>query len=39
VECGFLSNYEEADNLVDENYQQKLAWAIHLGILQYINGL
>lgn len=39
VECGFLSNYEEADNLVDENYQQRLAWAIHLGILQYINGL
>lgn len=39
VECGFLSNYEEASNLVDENYQQKLAWAIHLGVLQYINGL
>lgn len=39
VECGFLSNYEEAENLIDENYQQKLAWAIHLGILQYINGL
>lgn len=39
VECGFLSNYEEASKLVDENYQQKLAWAIHLGILQYINGL
>lgn len=39
VECGFLSNYEEAANLIDKNYQQKLAWAIHLGILQYINGL
>lgn len=39
VECGFLSNYEEASKLVDENYQQKLAWAVHLGILQYINGL
>ncbi|MFA9377051.1 MAG: N-acetylmuramoyl-L-alanine amidase [Lachnotalea sp.] len=39
VECGFLSNYEEAENLIDENYQKKLAWAIHLGILQYINGL
>lgn len=39
VECGFLSNYEEASKLIDENYQQKLAWAIHLGILQYINGL
>lgn len=39
VECGFLSNYEEASKLVNEDYQQKLAWAIHLGILQYINGL
>jgi N-acetylmuramoyl-L-alanine amidase len=39
VECGFLSNYEEAAKLIDENYQQKMAWAIHLGILQYINGL
>ena len=37
VECGFLSNYKEAENLIDEDYQQKLAWAIHLGILQYIN--
>jgi N-acetylmuramoyl-L-alanine amidase len=39
VECGFLSNYKEAENLIDEDYQQKLAWAIHLGILQYMNGL
>lgn len=39
VECGFLSNYEEAENLTDEEYQQKLAWAIHLGIIQYMNGL
>lgn len=39
IECGFLSNNEEASKLIDENYQQKMAWAIHLGILQYINGL
>lgn len=37
VECGFLSNWEEAAKLSDENYQEKLAWAIHLGILQYLN--
>lgn len=37
VECGFLSNSEEAQKLESEYYQEKLAWAIHLGILQYIN--
>ena len=37
VECGFLSNWEESKKLVDDTYQQKLAWAIHLGTLQYLN--
>lgn len=37
AECGFLSNREESKKLVDDAYQQKLAWAIHLGILQYLN--
>ena len=36
VECGFLSNYKEAELLVTKEYQEKLAFAIHLGILQYI---
>lgn len=39
VECGFLSNWNESKKLVDDAYQQKLAWAIHLGILQYLNGV
>lgn len=34
VECGFLSNYEEAELLVTEEYQQKVAQAIATGILQ-----
>lgn len=38
VECGFLSNREESKKLVDDTYQQKLAWVIHMGILQYLNG-
>ena len=38
VECGFLSNEKESKKLVDDTYQQKLAWAIHIGILQYLNG-
>ena len=37
VECGFLSNSKEAALLADEEYQMKVAWAIHMGILQYIN--
>lgn len=38
VECGFLSNREEARKLGEEEYQEKLAWAIHMGIMQYLNG-
>lgn len=37
VECGFLSNWKEAELLVDDTYQAKMAWAIHLGIMNYIN--
>ncbi len=37
VECGFLSNSQEAGALTDQLYQERMAWAIHLGILQYIN--
>ena len=37
VECGFLSNPEEAVRLQTEGWQADLAWAIHLGILQYLN--
>ena len=37
VECGFLSNPEEERLLLNEEYQHKMAWAIHLGILQYLN--
>lgn len=37
VECGFLSNRREAALLGDKEYQDKLAWTIHLGILEYRN--
>lgn len=37
VECGFLSNWTEAELLATEEYQEKVAWAIHMGILQYLN--
>ena len=37
VECGFLSNPAEAALLATDEYQEKLAFAIHLGIMEYIN--
>ena len=37
VECGFLSNVVEAEKLCDETYQDRVAWSIHKGILQYLN--
>lgn len=37
VECGFLSNTKEASKLVTPAYQEQVAWAIHLGILRYLN--
>ena len=35
VECGFLSNPEEEKKLLDNNYQDKLAWGIYNGIINY----
>lgn len=37
VECGFLSNPEEAELLADPLYQERVAWQIHMGILQYLH--
>lgn len=37
VECGFLSNPTEAALLSTNEYQKKIAFAIHLGIMEYIN--
>lgn len=38
VECGFLSNSEEAGLLNTEAYQDKVAWAVMMGVTQYMNG-
>lgn len=35
VECGFLSNYEETRLLSTDDYQNKIAWGIYLGIINY----
>lgn len=37
VECGFLSNYKESALLITSEYQDKVAWAIHLGVMNYLN--
>ena len=38
VECGFLSNWKEAKALNTEEYQERMAWTIHMGIMEYLNG-
>ena len=35
VECGFLSNPEEEKQLQDDGYQNRLAWGIYTGIMDY----
>lgn len=37
VECGFLSNYEEAELLTTEEYQKKVAEAVKSGILECLH--
>jgi len=37
VECGYLSNNSESALLMQNDYQEKMAWGIHLAIMQYIN--
>lgn len=39
VECGFLSNSDEAHKLVDKEYQDKLAFCIFCGTMDYITNL
>lgn len=35
VECGFLSNQEEEKQLLEDSYQERLAWGIYNGITDY----
>lgn len=36
VECGFLSCPQEAELLTSEDYQNKLVWAIHMGVMEFL---
>lgn len=35
VECGFLSNQKEKEDLMTDSYQNRLAWGIYNGIIDY----
>lgn len=35
VECGFLSNPQERSDLLNEDYQSKMAYSIAMGVLEY----
>lgn len=37
IECGFLSNYKEAELLITEDYQNKMAEAICVGLVKYLD--
>ena len=36
VECGFLSNPKEMELLGTKDYQEKMAWAIYMGTMNYL---
>ncbi len=37
IECGFLSNAEEAKLLLKPEYQKKIAWGIYVGVIRYFS--
>ena len=37
VECGFLTNPNDKYKLQQADYQERIAWGIYLGIVQYFN--
>ena len=39
IECGFLSNDQEARKLATDEYQEHVAWSIYIGLMRYFNKL
>lgn len=37
IECAFMSNPVEAELLTNDEYQERIAWGIYMGIMQVIN--
>jgi len=38
IECGFLSNAEEAARLADSDFQKKVAFTIYRGLIEFLSG-
>lgn len=38
VEMGFMTNHDELMNLITPSYQDKLAWGVAQGVVEYLNG-
>ena len=36
IECAFMSNSSEAQLLTQNDYQERVAWSIYMGIIQYL---
>lgn len=39
VECGFLTNDYEREKLLEDEYQERVAWSIYMGIVNYFEAL
>lgn len=37
VECGFLSNQDERNKLMDDGYQSEMSYSIAMGVMEYLN--
>jgi len=37
VECGFLSNADEGRLLTTDEYQDRIAWTVYMGVINYFN--
>jgi len=35
IECGFMSNLKDLELLQDETFQEKIAWAVYMGVNDY----
>ena len=39
VECGFMTNPGEKQDLLDPEYQERIAWAVYMGIVDYFRDI
>jgi N-acetylmuramoyl-L-alanine amidase len=39
VECGFMSNLRDLELLQNEDFQEKVCWAIYMGVMDYFDKL